>query len=193
MFIELTDHLRCPAAHEESFLVLIPDTMRGRTVLQGSLGCPVCHRVFPIGDAVLAFGAAPPAPPRTDLPAAEALLAFLGIEGPGGFVALVGSVAERAAELGQLLPGVHCVAVNPPAEVPPSASVSVVRSPRPPLKARSCRGVILGAPEALDPAWAEVVGSVLPGLRATGEGTPPERAGLELLASAGGWWVARAS
>lgn len=193
MFIELTDHLRCPAAHDEAFLVLIPDTMRGRTVLQGRLGCPVCHRVYPITDAVLSFGHAEPAAERPDLPAAEALLAFLGLEGPGGFVALVGSVAARAAGLGELLPGAHCVAVNPPADVVPSASVSIIRSPRPPLKARSCRGVVLGAPEARDPAWSAVVGSVLPGLRVVGEGPPPERAGLELLASAGGWWVARAS
>ena len=193
MFIELTDHLRCPAAHDESFLVLIPDTMRGRTVLQGSLGCPVCHRVFPITDAVLAFGQAEPAPERAGLPAAEALLAFLGIEGPGGFVGLVGSVAAQAADLAELLPGVHCVAVNPPVSVRPSAAVSVIRSPRPPLKARSCRGLVLGTPEAADPAWAEVVGAVLPGLRVTGEGSPPARAGLEVLASAGGWWVAKGS
>lgn len=192
MFIELTDHLRCPAAHDEAFLVLIPDTMRGRTVLQGSLGCPVCHRVYPIADAVLTFGQAEPAAERPDLPTAEALLAFLGLEGPGGFVALVGSVAARAAELGQLLPGVHCVAVNPPAGLASSAPVSIIRSPWPPLKARSCRGVVLGAPEAHAPAWSDVVGSVLPGLRVVGEGPPPDRAGLELLASAAGWWVARA-
>ena len=192
MFIELTDHLRCPAAHDEAFLVLIPDAMRGRTVLQGSLGCPVCHRVYPIADAVLTFGHAEPAAEQPDLPAAEALLAFLGLEGPGGFVALVGSVAARAAGLAELLPGAHCVAVNPPAGVAPSASVSVIRSPRPPLKARSCRGVVLGAPEARDPAWSDVAGSVLPGLRVVGEGLTPERTGLELLASAGGWWVARA-
>ncbi len=191
MFIELTDHLRCPAAHDEAFLVLIPDTMRGRTVLQGSLGCPVCHRVFPITEAVLAFGEAAPAPEHPGLPSAEALLAFLGIEGPGGFVALVGSAAARAADLAALLPGVHAVAVNPPPGVTPSAAVSVIRSPRPPLKARSCRGLVLGAPEAGDPAWAEVLGSVLPGLRVTGAGAPPARPGLEVLASAGDWWVAR--
>ena len=193
MFIELTDHLRCPAPHDEAFLVLIPDAMRGRTVLQGSLGCPVCHRVYPIADAVLAFGQAPPAPEPGDVPPAEALLAFLGLEGPGGFVGLVGSAAARAADLAGLLPGVHCVAVNPPGSVRPSVSVSVVRSPRPPLKARSCRGLVLGAPEAGDPTWAEVVGAVLPGLRVTGQGAPPARPGLDLLASADGWWVARGS
>ena len=42
MFIELTDHLRCPADHEEAFLVLLPDQMDGRAVRGGALGCPVC-------------------------------------------------------------------------------------------------------------------------------------------------------
>jgi hypothetical protein len=27
LFIELTDHLRCPNDHDESFLVLLPDLM----------------------------------------------------------------------------------------------------------------------------------------------------------------------
>ena len=38
MFIELTDHLRCPEDHEESFLVLLPD--------QGSPVGPSSSRVL---------------------------------------------------------------------------------------------------------------------------------------------------
>ena len=38
MFIELTDHLRCPADHAESYLVLLPDRMDGRSVREGRLG-----------------------------------------------------------------------------------------------------------------------------------------------------------
>jgi hypothetical protein len=41
MFIELTDHLRCPADHAESYLVLLPEEMRERSVRTGRLGCPV--------------------------------------------------------------------------------------------------------------------------------------------------------
>ena len=32
MFIELTDYLRCPADHAESYLVLLPDEMQERSV-----------------------------------------------------------------------------------------------------------------------------------------------------------------
>src|SRR2546421_743598 len=57
MFIELTDHLRCPADHEEQFLVLLPDRMEGRSVLSGELGCPVCGRVVRVEEGVADFGA----------------------------------------------------------------------------------------------------------------------------------------
>ena len=42
MFIELTDHLRCPEDHDEQFWCLLPDRLDGRSVKEGQLGCPVC-------------------------------------------------------------------------------------------------------------------------------------------------------
>ena len=50
MFIELTDHLRCPADHTESYLVLLPDEMQDRSVRTGRLGCPVCGRTYVLTD-----------------------------------------------------------------------------------------------------------------------------------------------
>ncbi len=66
MFIELTDHLRCPADHDESFLVLLPERMEGRSVRAGRLGCPVCGRTFELVDGVLDLGGAAPDPPAID-------------------------------------------------------------------------------------------------------------------------------
>jgi hypothetical protein len=117
------------------------------------------------------------------------LLALLGLEGPGGFLALVGSATRLAPELADLLPGVHCVAINPPAGLDPAGKVSRVRSSRWPLKVRSMRGIVIAGAAAADPEWRDrAVQSVLPGLRVVGEGAPP--AG-DLLAAAGGWWVVR--
>ncbi len=62
MFIELTDHLRCPEDHEEQFLVLLPDRLDGRSVKEGQLGCPVCGRTFAVRDGTVDFGGAPQAP-----------------------------------------------------------------------------------------------------------------------------------
>ncbi|HMV31834.1 MAG TPA: hypothetical protein PKA50_06895 [Gemmatimonadales bacterium] len=196
MFIELTDHLRCPAEHPESFLVLIPHQMDGRQVREGLLGCPICQAEYPITGGVARFCAPPPAgaaaadaaPP----PPPEALVAFLGIEGPGGFLGLVGEAAGAAPGLEGLLPGVHLVLVNPSVASAASPATSALRSPRLPLKARSLRGIILGRPWAADAAWvAAAIGAVLPGLRAVGHGEPPALPGFELLGAAGGWWVGR--
>ena len=59
MFIELTDHLRCPAEHDEAFLVLLPELIEGRSVRKGTLGCPICDRRFTLRDGVFDASGAP--------------------------------------------------------------------------------------------------------------------------------------
>jgi hypothetical protein len=194
VFIELTDHLRCPAAHDEAFLVLLPGPVIDRSVRSGTLGCLACGREFPIVDGVAVFGTGGATDRRTDGQAvgAEAIVAFLGLTGPGGYVALVGDSARFAPGLPVLLPGVHFVAVNPPEEVVESATVSLLRSPSLPLKTGSMRGVVLGRDYG-DHRWrADAARSVLPGLRVVGQGTPPGLSEeLDLLAEAEGWWVGK--
>ena len=63
MFIELTDHLRCPADHPERYLVLLPDRIVERSVIAGRLGCPVCGRTWAVAEGVAELGGPPPAPP----------------------------------------------------------------------------------------------------------------------------------
>jgi uncharacterized protein YbaR (Trm112 family) len=211
MFIEVTDHLRCPAEHDEAFLVLVPDEVVDRSVRRGVLGCPVCRRQFPIVNGVPDFGgpgsrAGEGRPPRVpaggpaDLPDGGALLAFLGLEGAGGYAGLFGEAGRRGSDLERLLPGVHWLVVNPPGGATETRGQSLIRSPRSPVKSRSLRGVVLGPGLGADPYWqAEAARSVLPGLRVAGAGAgagaggaEPLVAGLELVAAAGGWWVARA-
>jgi uncharacterized protein YbaR (Trm112 family) len=190
MFIELTDHLRCPEDHEESFLVLLPDTMNGRSVITGQLGCPVCGRTYSVRDGILDLGGAPvEAAERTRL-TADALTALAGLSGPGGYFTLVGPLGSLATEFHETNPGVTLVAVNPPANVPDAAGISVIRAPCLPLKSRSMRGLALGKPFADDPTWiGEAIRVVLPGLRIVGEGAAPAEDAIELMASADGVWV----
>ncbi len=196
MFIELTDHLRCIADHPESFLVLIPDAMNDRRVVTGVLGCPVCQAEYRIRDGIAELGAPPQHPRRraggAEVPDAAGLHAFLGLEGPGGYLALLGEAAGVAEALAALLPGIHLVAVNPVGSIAPSPAITVLRAQRMPLKAKSLRGVVVGAPLAADPGWSEQsIRAVLPGLRAAGEGPVPAVEGFELLGTAAGWWVGR--
>jgi uncharacterized protein YbaR (Trm112 family) len=192
MFIELTDHLRCPAEHEERFLVLLPDVIERRSVRSGQLGCPVCGRTFAVRDGVAELGEPDIAPSAADPLPAEAAHALLGLDGPGGYVLLCGSAAREWRALAELLPGVALVALNPPAGVVEEPPVlSPVRAPIVPLKQRTMRGVVLGAEYAASPRWrAEAARVTLPGLRVVGQGAEPAAEGLELLASAGGAWVA---
>jgi uncharacterized protein YbaR (Trm112 family) len=190
MFIELTDHLRCPADHEESYLVLLPDEVQERSVRAGRLGCPVCGRTFALTDGVLDLGGGETALPETTLLTADALTALVGLSGPGGYLVLVGRPAKAWPEVAELNRGVGLVAVNPPAEVTDEPGISVLRSAMLPLKSRSMRGVVLGSPFGGDPRWvSEAARVVLPGLRVAGEGPVPDPSSLELMAAAGGAWV----
>jgi hypothetical protein len=191
MFIELADHLRCPADHEESFLVLLPDLMDGRSVRTGQLGCPICGRTFTLVDGVLdAGGAAVSAASGGSALDAEGLSALTGLSGPGGYLALVGPVASVWKELQELNPGVGLVAVNPDPQVVDGPGISVLRGGRIPLKSGSMRGVVLGRGYADDIRWIrEATRVVLPGLRVVGEGADPPADTVELMASAGGVWV----
>jgi uncharacterized protein YbaR (Trm112 family) len=191
MFIELTDHLRCPAEHEESLLVLLPDRVEGRSVLAGQLGCPVCGRTFELIDGVLDTGDAPGwgSEPATALDA-DAVTALTGLHGPGGYLTLVGSVASRWKGIAELNPGVTLVAVNPGADVTDAPGLSVLRGGRIPLKSRAMRAVVLGRPYGEDAYWVgEAARVVLPGLRIVGEGVDPPAEAIDLMASAGGVWV----
>lgn len=190
MFIELTDHLRCPADHAESYLVLLPDSMHERSVRSGRLGCPVCGRTYELTDGVLDLGGGGVALPEATLLGAEALTALVGLSGPGGWLVLVGRPAGAWRDVAQRNPGVGLVAVNPPDDVSDAPGISVLRSAVLPLKSRSMRGVVLGSPFGGDPRWvSEAARVVLPGLRVAGEGPVPDPAGLELMAAAGGAWV----
>jgi len=190
MFIELTDHLRCPEDHEESFLVLLPDQMEGRSVRSGQLGCPVCGRTFALKDGILDLGDAPePAAADTKLDA-DGLTALAGLHGPGGYFTLVGALGSLWKQFQEANPGVALVAVNPPDAVVDAPGISVLRSGRIPLKSRSMRGVALGRPYADDAYWVnEAARVVLPGLRIVGEGADPPADVVELMASADGVWV----
>jgi uncharacterized protein YbaR (Trm112 family) len=190
MFIELTDHLRCPADHEEQFLVLLPHRMEGRSVREGTLGCPVCHRSFTLVDGVLDVGGAPAVEDAASALDAESLSTLVGLGGPGGYLVLVGAPAAAWREVAALNPGVGLVAVNPPAGVADHATLSVLRGGRLPLKSHSMRGVALGRPFATDPAWVgEAARVLLPGLRVVGESADPTSESIDLMASAGGVWV----
>ena len=189
MFIELADHLRCPADHPEQYLVLLPGGIEERSVREGTLGCPVCGLEFPLQDGVFDIGGAPEQVAQTALDG-DAAAALVGLGGPGGYLAVVGGLAARHAELAAAIPGVRLVAINPPRGVRDAGELSVLRGNAIPLRSSSVRGVLLGPGFGSDPHWiAEALRITLSGLRLVGEGDAPASSDIEILAAAGGCWV----
>jgi uncharacterized protein YbaR (Trm112 family) len=214
VLLELTEVLRCPRDHEESFVVCVSYAAEGRHVVRGVVGCPHCQAEFPIVDGVLRcdFGrasgpsdggtgsaaetAAPRAsdratvrPPDSAL-TAEGLSTFLDLRGPGGYVVLAGGTARLAGAFAALAPGVHVVAVNAPAAVAPADGCSWIVSPlRIPLKASQVRGVALGADCAAEPWLGEAARVLLRGLRVVVEDERAGPAGITELARGAGVFV----
>jgi hypothetical protein len=191
VFIELTDHLRCTADHAESYLVLLPGEMDGRQVMSGDLGCPVCGRVVRIVDGLADFGGGGGSNGQTAL-TAEAVAAFLGISGSGGYVALVGGVTSLADELAKLLPDVGLALINPRDRASADSAAGILRAGRLPIKTGSMRGVVLGAEVSRDGEWVrDAVRAVLPGLRVVGEGGDALEGLFEVLAQSPQCWVGK--
>jgi uncharacterized protein YbaR (Trm112 family) len=192
VFIELTDHLRCPVEHEEQYLVLLPDRIEARSVREGRLGCPVCKRTYVLREGELDFmdGDPPGEAEAATALTVEAISTLAGISGPGGYLVLVGGPGDAWRELADAVPKVGLVAVNPGRSTRDEPGVSVLRGGRLPLKSRSMRGVVLGPPYGADPRWvAEAARVVLPGLRVVGEADEPPGDAIDLMARAGGVWV----
>jgi uncharacterized protein YbaR (Trm112 family) len=64
VLLELTEVLRCPRDHDESFVICVAYQAEGRHVVRGVVGCPHCQAEFPIRDGVLDFSGGADAPTR---------------------------------------------------------------------------------------------------------------------------------
>src|SRR5712691_10025353 len=202
--------LRCPEPHEENVLVMSTGEMRGRMVRSGILGCPVCHREYPIVKGVVHFSGGEGTPlrdkntqslrgvpsPPSSLPAlavdAQTLQALLDLSGPGGYVVLLGSAARHAVGLAGLMGGIHFVGVNAPPEVEELPVLSLLACEAMiPLRQTVARAVVVG-PDRLGAAWlAEARRVLLPARRLVIESERVAApAGLTQLALGHGLFVA---
>lgn len=197
MLLELTEILRCPAAHEESYVVCVTYAVEGSHVVRGVIGCPVCQAEYPIADGVADLrgqgdrrldvktprDGAPVAGPLT----AEAAATFLGLRGPGGYVLLVGAAARLAGDLPALVPGVHLVCVNAPEGARRSVTASYLLCDETvPVKSSWMRGVVLGADCSAAPWPAEGARLLLDGLRVVVEHESADVPGLVVMARGAG-------
>lgn len=199
MFVELIDHLRCPQAHEETWLVMTADETRDRHVIRGSLGCPVCQRRYPVAGGTVHFEetgadalppAFAPAPTGEDWPLR--LAAFLDLAEGGGAVGLYGTWARYAESLGDVAERVEPLAIAPAAATHPMLSAVVPPSrDRIPLATGALRAVAVDAAPGGDPAavLAEAARLVRAGGRLLAPAGAPVPIGVTELARDADWWV----
>ena len=193
MLLELTEALRCPNPHDESYMICAPVTSDGRDVVRGGLLCPVCRAQFAILDRVAWL--APPGDAPRAMPAgpltADAAVTFLALEGAGGFVALAGAAGRLAPALAAALPQVNVVVANGPPDLVTGGAFSVLHAPGVwPLRRNSLRGAVLGSDAAGEPWLTGAIGSVLPGLRVIVEDAAADHALLGVIARGAGVVVA---
>ncbi|MBL8958821.1 MAG: hypothetical protein JNJ98_03140 [Gemmatimonadetes bacterium] len=148
MFIELVDALRCPGAHEETWLVAAVERYHGRYIAEGALGCPVCRAEYRVRDGAVHFTdpAAPMGSPPGVLAPEDVLRAqaLLDLSEPGGRVVLAGHAAALADALEDAA-SVATLLVNPVGHSARPGHSTLWCGAVVPLAAGSLRGVLLGA------------------------------------------------
>ena len=185
MFTELIDTLRCPNAHEDSWLVATSTRADGRHIMHGTLGCPVCRATFEIVEGEVLFSTAPVVTPAAvfDDDAAFRLAAQLHLVEAPQPVLLVGTWSAAAQPLRRLLSHVTMLVGDVAPHGAADRRISALRLPAHgiPLAADALRALALDAaharPEFLTHA-ARVV-------RATGRLVAPASTPLE----AGVWRI----
>ena len=191
MFIELVDALRCPAPHEDSWLVATVDRYHGRYIAEGDLGCPVCRARYLVRDGAVQFADVFVAPEHAleasedDVARAQALL---GLAEPGGRVVLAGSAAALVHGLEEAS-GTAMLLVNPRGVTATPGLSTLWCRDQVPLAPASLRGAIIGAgvSSAIIPS---LVRALAPGGRLVAPAAMPVPMDVRGLARDDREWVA---
>lgn len=190
MFVELIELLRCPRAHQETPLVASSLRAEARHILDGVLGCPVCHAEFPIADGVALFGeAANPTPDEApDAAIAMRIAAFLELTDARGFALLCGGWGAHVDFI-RRLSDTPLVLVNPPAGVSTGVAAGVIHAPDAvPFAGLVARALALHQ-QASDEFAASAVRAVRSGGRVLAPATLPLPSGVAELARDDRMWV----
>lgn len=172
MFIELIDLLRCPRQHADSWLVAAFNSMDGRFVVEGKLGCPVCSASYSITDGIADLRLDVGAPNNEeqessataqtvshDDDTAVRAAALLGLTNPNALVVLAGSAASLSSNIGEMTES-RIMAINPVTRLGQSERVAVIRArERFPFASGSVDGIMMDASSAA--TFAHDAGRVL--------------------------------
>ena len=182
MHLDVIPALRCPRDHEESGLVLVADETRGRHVVTGVLGCPICEAEYPIRDGVayISDPVASDVSPRTDEIIRTA--AMLGLTEPGGIIMLAGQWAATADAISEIAEALVLV-VNPPARADYVERVSVLYADQLPIAEDALRAA------AIDTSVRDIASLLRPKGRLVATHTVPVPPDIAEIARDAEYWV----
>ena len=191
MFVELLEKLRCPNEHEPSPLIATASRTVNRHIIEGALGCPVCHAEFALHDGALELGGPSTVPaPQPDALSHERMIrlaALLGLDERGGLYVLDGISSRFAAGFVELSPNSRFVALASAPDVEGASAVIIGHGEGIPLAAGCARGI------ALDHATPALMRSAVQALAPHGRLVAPANAdvpdGIAELARDEELWV----
>jgi hypothetical protein len=191
MFVELLDKLRCPNAHEDSPLIAAASRTVDRRIMEGTLGCPVCHAEFIVHNGAVEIGGGAPVPSLTPgAPSHERVIrlaALLGLDERGGLYVLDFTSSLFIASFAGLSPSAHFVALTGSDESEGAGIVIRGRGPVLPLAKGCARGIAL---DMASPALLRSAVQVLaPGGRLVAPADAPIPDGITELARDDEQWV----
>jgi uncharacterized protein YbaR (Trm112 family) len=190
MFTPLVDILRCPNAHDETWLVASIDRSEERDIREGTLGCPICLAEYPIREGVVRFAEVVPPPPATQREEdAVRLAAALDLTEPRMTAVLHGLWGALAPIVRGISPA-QLLLVNPPPGIVSGDGVSIVRATTAPIARGSVDAVAFDA-SASEEMIASLVASLKGGGRMLGPAAAPLPNGLTELARDDEVWVAQ--
>lgn len=188
MFVELIEALRCPRDHAESPLVVTASRTDARHVMEGILGCPICHEEFAIRNGEALFAVARDA--AVAAPSAETamrLAAFLDLTDARSFAILCGSWAAHAEEV-RAISDTPLLLVNAPRGLDVSGTGIVRVGGRLPVAPSSARAAALDASDDAE-LMASTVAAVRAGGRVVGPVTVPLPHGVQELTRDARMWI----
>jgi uncharacterized protein YbaR (Trm112 family) len=192
MFVELLEKLRCPNEHEPSALIATASSTVNRRIIEGMLGCPVCHAEFPLHEGALELGEPGVVPTVMADPSSSdekmiRLGALLGLDERGGLYVLDSISACFTSSLLELSPGSQFIALSENREIEGASGVIIGHGDGIPLAAGCARGI------ALDSATPELLRAAVQVLAPGGRLVAPADArvpnGITELARDGELWV----
>ena len=187
MFVELIEHLRCPAGHEPTPLVAAATRSAHRHILDGILGCPHCGAEYQVRDGIARLGSAPRLPPvEPSMETAMRIAAFLELTDARGFAVLSGSWCAHAQAVAQLVE-TPLVLVNPSDDVVLDGAAAVLETDKAlPIAEGSVRALAID-PDAIGVA---AIRTVRAGGRVVGPAQLALPEGLREIARDSREWVA---